>query len=80
MNTVFSTVKFAVKHTILFAAYVLVLWLVISQYFAFMWVQRNSDSFSHLFYGVQKKETTVSMTADELITSIAKTAMAEAKK
>lgn len=60
--------------------YAAFLWIfIISQFFAYKWITTNGDSFNSLM-GYTQKEDVVTMTVDELIGTIAKTAVAEIKK
>lgn len=80
MSNLKAGISFGAKHALKMAMYLLIFWLIASQYFAFKWVSSHNASLKDLMGTSNSKETTFTMTADELIETIAVQAMEEAKK
>lgn len=75
-----ETSSAAWTHIRRFSFYVLIFWVLLSQYFAVKWMIEHSSSMSELLGTSKASQTSFEMSADELITIIAKEALKEAKK
>ena len=80
MSNFKAALSFGTHHTVKMAIYLAIFWVIASQYFAFKWVTSHNASLNDLMGTGKKNETTFTMTADELISTIAVQAMEEAKK
>lgn len=79
MNNVKTYTVLAGKHSVKMLIYVLLAWVLVSQYFAYMWIKTNYLSVGKLM-GTVRTDAEITMSVDELVSVVAKEAVKSAKK